>query len=294
VFSFRPPPTGMACGRDAENVNWPFAMTADSPDAVAMWEDRPQSPAKDPHYRGAQGASEKPMISEYSIKDEIFSILESWSGFDIIRNIMQRYSKLQIYIAGGVVRDVLLSEGSHPKDIDLFLNGPDVDQALDYLGRHGGLGTGPFGSPRWKPEDTVQYADVIPIARFLNGLWPCEDILDTLNQFDFTCNAVALDLASGEFFNPQNGVRDARRRVMRAIRFDYPDEPISPDSVLPRPAVLWFRLLHYAASRDLTLEPVTLSWLRDHRHFQLYQEPFVASVFPLHLDALSLLQEGSA
>jgi hypothetical protein len=232
------------------------------------------------------------MTSEDSIKDEIFSILESWSGFDIVRNIMWRYPKLQIYIAGGVVRDVFLSEGSHPKDVDLFLNGPDVDQALDHLDRYGTLGTGPFGSPRWKPEGTFQYADVIPIARFFNGLWPCEDILDVLNQFDFTCNAMALDLRSGAFFNPQNGVRDARRRLMRAIRFDYPDESIAPDNVLSRPAVLWFRLLHYAASRNLTMEPVTLSWLRDHRHFQLYQEPFVASFFPLHSDAFALLEQG--
>jgi tRNA nucleotidyltransferase (CCA-adding enzyme) len=232
------------------------------------------------------------MTWEESIRDEIFSILESWNGFDIVRDTMQRYSKLDIYVAGGVVRDVLLSESGHTKDIDLFLNGPDVDQALNHLDCFGTLHTGPFGSPRWIPDGKVQYADVIPIPRFLNGLWACEDILDVLNQFDFTCNAIALDLRSGAFFNPQNGIRDARRRLMRAVRFDYPDEPITPGNELSRPAVLWFRLLHYAASKRLAIEPVTLSWLRDHRHYGSYQKPFVASFFPLQSDALALLEQG--
>jgi hypothetical protein len=231
------------------------------------------------------------MAWEESIRGRVFSTLESWGGYDVVRDLMRRYSEVDIYVAGGVIRDTVLAGNTHLKDVDLFLIGTAVDQVICDLDRHGTVRTGPFGSPRWMPHGTNQYADVIPITRFFNGLWVCQDIVDVLNQFDFTCNAVALDLRTGAFFDPQNGVRDGRQRVMRAVRFDYPEQPIAPDNKLSRPAVLWFRLLHYAASRRLSIEPVTLRWLRENRRYQLHLEPFVSSFFSLHPKALVPLEQ---
>lgn len=194
---------------------------------------------------------------------------------------------LTCWLAGGVVRDVLL--GEQPNDVDLFVDGPQTEAFLADLGRDGQVVRGPFGSPRWRPSDAAGYVDVIPIGAFRNGLWPCTDMKDVLNQFDFTCNAVAVNLRSDAVLDPVNGCRDARERTLRAVRFDYPDEPIAAGHALSRLAVLWFRLLHYAAHKRLVVEPVTARWLRDNAHHRAARDDFEATFFALHRDALSLL-----
>ena len=56
-------------------------------------------------------------------------------------------------------------------------------------------------------------------------------------------------------------------RIMRAVRFDYPDEPISSCCSLSRPSVLWIRLIHYAKVLKLEIEPVTIRWLLENSRY---------------------------
>ena len=115
-------------------------------------------------------------------------------------------------------------------------------------------------------------------ARWGASAKACENIVDALNQFDFTGNALAVDVRGDRLFDPQNGLRDMRQRLMRMVRFDYPDEPILPGNRLGRLTVLWFRILHYAAELDLAIEPVTRGWLVRHgsaeRHLDVFSEDF--------------------
>lgn len=164
--------------------------------------------------------------------------LEIWCGYPLLVEAMQTFGDLRVYLAGGVVRNVLMGIPSAPKDFDFFLHGTSVASAIDYLGRTGRLDATPYGSPRWYPTGCEgRYADLIPVADFAPGLWPCEDIVDVLDQFDFTANAVAYDLRTGDAFDPQNGARDAARRVMKMVRFDYPDGPYPLDACTNRKRV---------------------------------------------------------
>lgn len=207
------------------------------------------------------------------------------------KRLVESSANVDIFIAGGCIRDLLLARGARPKDFDIFLGGPGVEKVLKRLASAGRLEHGPFGSPRWYPNPgSALYCDVIPITGFVNGLWRCENITDVLNQFDFTANAVAVDLRTAEFFDPQNGVRDIGRRVMRAVRFDYPEERIAPEIGLSRPEVLWFRILHYAAVLKLTIEPVTLEWLRANRRYEPDAARFESVFFPLHRRWLASLE----
>jgi len=206
--------------------------------------------------------------------------IESWSGYLALSDMLERYPRLKVYAVGGVVRDLMLGKSTAPKDFDFLLGGDSVDDALSQFRVAGRLVETPFGSPRWYPaSESSCYCDAIPIARFHNGLWPCADITDALNQFDFTANAVAFDLRTGDFYDPQNGRRDLLEHSMRAVRFDYPDEPISTTSTLTRNAVLWFRILHYARKLDFRIEPVTRRWLQDHRHYAQSVNDFVDVFF---------------
>src|SRR5437588_4002043 len=151
----------------------------------------------------------------------VLQLLEGWAGFSALERAMQIFEGTEVYLAGGMLRDLFIEASWPPKDFDFFLGGADVDPFISLLGEHGSLALGPFGSPRWWPaEEGAQHADVVPIAGFHNGLWKCRDIKDALNQFDFSANAVALDLRSKELFDPQNGRRDAREKIMWAVRLD--------------------------------------------------------------------------
>jgi hypothetical protein len=205
---------------------------------------------------------------------------------------MARFEEVAFFATGGVVRDAYLQEPRPPKDFDLFLAGPGVDQVIAELAHHGRMVSGAFGSPEWSPHaDPQTECDVIPVDRFFNGLWRCRDMVDALNQFDFTGNAVAVDLRTGAVLDPQNGRRDLGERTLRAVRFDYPDEPIHPGAELTRNAVLWWRLVHYAHLCGLAVEPATLRWLRAQRHHAACGAAFARRFHGVDAMALAVLDE---
>lgn len=211
-----------------------------------------------------------------------FEALRLWPAYSVLSAVLDELPDLRVYLAGGVIRDICLGRQATPKDFDFFLGGASADDALAALTSHGSMETGPFGSPRWYPvNEPGQYCDLISIDQFYNGLWRCEDIVDALNQFDFTGNAVAIDLRDGMFYDPQNGRRDMQRRIMRMIRFDYPDEPIGPGQALTRPVVLWFRVLFYARRFGLTIEPLTRNWLIAHQAYREHADTFAKTFFPV-------------
>jgi hypothetical protein len=229
------------------------------------------------------------LISEPKYVDRlhasVIELLEEWAGFSALESAMQTFNRTEVFVAGGMLRDLFSGASCPPKDFDFFVGGAEVQSFIDWLGDRGTLTLGPFGSPRWWPVGEVaQYADVIPITGFYNGLWKCRDIIDALNQFDFTANAVALDLRSKRLFDPQNGRRDAEASIMRAVRFDYPDEPISANCPLSRLSVLWVRLVHYANTLGFAIEPVTRDWLQDNARFGQDAEAFAGIFFPPAVD----------
>ncbi|MDP9941260.1 hypothetical protein [Ectopseudomonas alcaliphila] len=200
---------------------------------------------------------------------------------------MRTFKDVRVYIAGGVVRNVLMGNCTAPKDFDFFLQGGAVASMVECFSRCGSLQTTPYGSPRWYPSASEQtYADLIPVMDFKPGLWPCEDIIDVLNQFDFTANAVAYDLRTGEVIDPQNGARDAARSTMKMVRFDYPEGPYLSSASLDRNIVLWFRVIHYASSLDLTIEPLTMSWLRARADYRAKLDEFTHLFFQPDLRVL--------
>lgn len=215
---------------------------------------------------------------------EIRRQLKEWSGFPALVEVMEKYQNLRVYVAGGVIRNVLLGLPCKSKDWDFFLAGPSVNQTNEIFKIYGRLTETPYGASRWYPRnDETQYADLIPVTEFVPGLWRCEDIVDVLNQFDFTANAVAFDLRTHESFDPQNGVRDSARRILRMVRFDYPDGPYIPGATLDRNVILWIRILHYAGVLGLTIEPLTQKWLLSRGDLRSYACEFGRQFFQPNL-----------
>jgi hypothetical protein len=192
----------------------------------------------------------------------VYRLSEQWVSFRNLYTMIGNADAGFFFIAGGTVRDLLMDNLLPGKDIDLFTSADGFDLIKPFLEAHGELKINPFGNYRWFPVGEQIYYDIISIPNFYNGLWPCKDIVDVLNQFDITVNAVAFDLASGAFINPQNGWRDINSRTLRAVRFDYPELALSSTASISRNSILWFRYQHYAQKLKLSTESVTQEWIR--------------------------------
>src|SRR5579871_4433253 len=178
------------------------------------------------------------------IYSAVKNVLDSWPGYRPLRAALLHQPNVMVYLGGGVVRQTMLKGVRPVKDFDLYFDAPNSDEFLEELSQSGQIEFGPYGSPRWTPApEGSLYADLIPIRRFTNGVGPCENIVDVLNQVDFTLNAVAVDLRTGEVFDPQNGCRDALQGIMRAVRFDRPRRIIRPEIPVTHQSALWHRLV---------------------------------------------------
>lgn len=219
--------------------------------------------------------------SHISLEDGVEAailLLRSWAGRNGLVDTMNAFSTTPVHLAGGAVRDALRGKMGI-KDFDIFVTGPTFDAFVASLEVHGAIRYGPFGSPRWFPGEGSPYADVISVDRFENGVERCFEIDDALRQFDFTANAVAIDLRNLALHDPLSGIADARAKVLRCIRFDYPNEPIAPGESLTRQEVLWIRLNHYANILGFEPDPVTRDWITSHSNYAAAVPLFASRFF---------------
>lgn len=218
------------------------------------------------------------MVDIGKIVENTLSRLVSWGGYPIFKELFLDDSHSSIYLTGGVVRNSIIKSPSVNKDFDFFINMGITNDKIKELEKYGTIYHTPYGAPRWLPNNCNEYADIMPIQSFSPGLWHCHDIIDVLNQFDFTMNAIALDLKEVKIINPVNGIRDASYNILKMVRFDYPSGPFINGKIIDRNAILWIRGIHYASKYNLNIEPLTLSWMRRHSHFksniQLFTEEF--------------------
>ncbi|MBD1365356.1 hypothetical protein IDJ77_16195 [Mucilaginibacter sp. ZT4R22] len=193
-------------------------------------------------------------------------------SFSNIIEIVSNIPPESVFIAGGTVRDAFLQPERKIKDLDVFLTDVAFEQLEAYLMSEGTLQRNQFGTYRWFGRDDGDvYYDIIIIENFYNGLWNCRNITDVLNQFDITVNAVAFDLSNGTFYDPENGLLDINAKILRAVRFDYPEIVVSESIPLSRNTVLWCRYHHYSKTLGLSLDEITRQWMiqNDYRKVEI-------------------------
>lgn len=158
-----------------------------------------------------------------------------------------------LWTVGGMERDRLL--GRPQKDIDLMVCGIDADeltalcrsaghrpQPLEVAGRLVGVRLRADFTPPEGVEIALARTEVstgeghaefeivpVPVAEHLRGLDPAaragdpslrEAALADLGRRDFTCNAIARNVGTGEVLDPYGGVPDIAAGVVRAISAD--------------------------------------------------------------------------
>ncbi|WP_081979308.1 hypothetical protein [Methylophilus sp. Q8] len=199
--------------------------------------------------------------------NKVDATLDAWTGIETFRMVMDKYPNLEIYLVGGVIRNIILDLNISPKDLDFVIAGDQVGEFISELNRYGDINYGQFRSPRWHPNRDEVYCDLMDLKKWDTGLSKCESICDVLKQFDFTGNALALDLRVNKLYDPVNGRNDLEKGLLRAVRFDFPDLPIRADTRLTKMAIHWFRYLIYAQRLNLKIEMSTMIWIKKNTQF---------------------------
>lgn len=213
-------------------------------------------------------------ISEIKLVcNKVKHIYDSWQGSSAFNSLLCELNNLDIYLSGGVIRDTILNSAISPKDFDFILIGDDVDTFVKRLNKYGSMTFGQFNSPRWYPAgDESCYCDLMDIKRWNTGVESCTRAEDVLRQFDFTGNAIAINLRNFQLTNPIDGFNDLKNKQLNAIRFDFPDNPIRNDTKLTKMAIHWFRYLIYAQKLDLMIGKETKEWLQKNKKFMHQQD----------------------
>ncbi len=165
-----------------------------------------------------------------------------------LRRRMAELPFRELYEVGGSLRDELL--GRDPKDIDFLVRGHDVEELLTLCRQAGhadelrvaGRLVGVRFWPRWGPREGIEIVPPrreLPIAPGEPGYTgnPHTDfriepdaelpVRDDLERRDFTVNAMARDVRSGEWIDPFGGRADLAAGVLRAVHATaFRDDPL--------------------------------------------------------------------
>ena len=123
------------------------------------------------------------------------------------------------YLVGGSVRDALMGKSSVDRDIAIKNAGVFARKLADKFNATY-IELDPVNKIyRLVLEDKINYLDVSEIQG--------KSIEEDLSRRDFTMNAIAIDLSSGEIIDPFNGQKDIKKGIIRHIKeTNFTDDPL--------------------------------------------------------------------
>jgi tRNA nucleotidyltransferase (CCA-adding enzyme) len=184
---------------------------------------------------------------------------------EIIKEIL---TKGKIYEVGGAVRDKYISPILPDKDKDYLVTGIPLEELCSLLGRFGkvDLVGKSFGVIKFAPFNRFDGENVFDIAipRKEISTGPAHRdfkveydhnlrVEDDLSRRDFTINAMAEDLCTGELVDPFGGRKDIKKGLIRIT---------NPDSFREDPLRM-LRAIQFAARFEFELEENTLQSLKE-------------------------------
>lgn len=156
---------------------------------------------------------------------------------------------MKIYEVGGAVRDYIL--GKKPHDVDYVITGttPEHMQALGFI--KVGKSFPVFLHPVTKAEYALARKETKTGKKhtdFVFDFSPNISLAEDLQRRDFTCNALAKDVDTGEIIDEVGGLDDIKNKVLRHINAKHFIE--DPLRVL--------RMCRFAAQLNFVIAPETM------------------------------------
>jgi tRNA nucleotidyltransferase (CCA-adding enzyme) len=174
-------------------------------------------------------------------------------------------AKFENYLVGGCVRDLIL--GRNPKDWDITTAAlpREIEALFENTFYENDYGT--VGVVNEDTEDpTLKVVEVTPYrteSTYSDFRRPDEvkwakSLDEDLKRRDFTINAIAYSLETGEVIDPYGGIEDAKKGIIRTV--GVPKERFSED------ALRMLRALRFAAELGFTIEKETLEAIQENKH----------------------------
>ena len=164
---------------------------------------------------------------------------EAAAHIQMVAKRAQQADAVNVYLVGGVVRDLLLGRANF--DIDFVVEGNAIEFAEGLQGQQGGQLTAfkPFGTAKWKPTGENEALGHIDFASARYEFYEHPTALPTvydssikldLQRRDFTINTLAVQISPVSMFGRvvdfYGGVRDLEAKLIRVLHtLSFIDDP---------------------------------------------------------------------
>ncbi len=182
--------------------------------------------------------------------------------FKIISEIAFK-NKLEVYVIGGYVRDIIMNRPT--KDIDILVVGNGVELAKKVAKEVGKVPVTVFknfGTAMIKCHDVeVEFVGARKESYRRDSRKPIVEegsLEDDQNRRDFTINAMALDLRKdnyGQLIDPFGGIKDIESGIIRT--------PLDPDTTFSDDPLRMIRAVRFATQLRFQIIPETLHAIRN-------------------------------
>lgn len=175
-----------------------------------------------------------------------------------------RLAGRELYLVGGVVRDMLLARVRPEAELDLATDATPKETTRILRGWADrqylvGVRFGTVGARKGDTwfEITTFREEVYREEHRKPSVTFSKDIETDLSRRDFRINAMAIRLPDGGFIDPFAGVRDLAAKRL--------DTPLDPETAFSDDPLRMLRAARFAAQLDVTLAPRVLHAIRDMR-----------------------------
>jgi len=150
--------------------------------------------------------------------------------FKFVSKFQKKFPQAEIYLVGGKVRDILLQRESY--DYDFVIRKVQVKELEKFLSKEGSVdfvgksfGVFKFVPKKFSLNEEIDIALPRTEHSFNTGGYRDFDIQTDpdlplkkdLSRRDFTINAMALNIKSGELIDPFNGQKDLKNKTIKTV-----------------------------------------------------------------------------